>query len=356
MKYSVIAALAVATTLVCGCSKSEKWSVSGILPVDAAGEILYLQNALDGQWVTVDSLTVGDDAGFRFEGQRPRYPEIYRLTLGGMPVYFPIDSIEDIVIDAAAKFDETALLSGSPSADMMTRLHAAINAAGANALTPETKREIAQILTENLGGIVSFYAVNKMLGNTPLFDPADKFDSRVIGGVATQFATQRPDDPRNAMLEQMVLNNRRLYSSPARLLEADETPFIELNLRDAAGNIRSLAEVWGHDKLVILNFTLLGVEASPAYNIELNRIYDKYKGRGVEIYQVGCDDDEFMWETAAKSLPWVAVYNSPLTGASNLANYNITALPTTFVISRDGNKMERVTDLSTLDSVVGRML
>lgn len=354
MNKSITTLVAAATILLAGCSSSPKWKVDGHATESAKGEKAYLQTAVNGQWTTIDSVAISDDLTYTFTGAAPKYPDIYRISIGDASVYFPIDSIDDITIDAAGR------IAGSSSADMMQRINDLI--ANAPAPTPgsgfdeATKREIAKVMAEDLGGIAAYYAINKSIGNTPLWNPANKFDKRIIGGVATQFMTRRPTDPRTALLQNAALTSLRLYSDNPGRVEAREIPFIEINLRDSKGSQQSLTELWSKNRVTILNFTLLTPAESAAYNKALNDVLEKYSGRGVAIYQVGCDDDEFAWEKAAANLPWTAVYSSPLHDAQTLVSYNIASLPTTFVISHDGERMERVDDIAKLDATVARML
>ena len=75
------------------------------------------------------------------------------------------------------------------------------------------------------------------------------------------------------------------------------------------------------------------------FNNDLKELYRKYRNSGLEIYQVSLDEDKTAWASAVKDqqLPWISVCdfqgsNSPAVGA-----YNITALPSNFLIDRTGN-------------------
>ena len=39
----------------------------------------------------------------------------------------------------------------------------------------------------------------------------------------------------------------------------------------------------------------------------LNRLYDKFAAKGLQIYQVCLDYDEHFWKTSADNLPWITV-------------------------------------------------
>ncbi len=143
---------------------------------------------------------------------------------------------------------------------------------------------------------------------------------------------------------------------PTDTIVAQEIHLPEITLLDDEGNTQTLSEVTSKGNVVVLNFTAYSAEASPAFNLELAKIYNANKGKGLEIYQVSVDDDEFFWKQAARNLPWITVYNSPKEGAANLLRYNVTSLPATFIINRNGELVERIEDITRLESAIQRYL
>lgn len=107
---------------------------------------------------------------------------------------------------------------------------------------------------------------------------------------------------------------------------------------------------------MILNFTAYATEWSPAFNVELNKVYEKYRQQGLEIYQVSVDENEYAWKQTAKNLPWITVLNNVAEGGKVLQQYNVGALPTTFVFNRNGELVQRVLDIDDLDSAVAKCL
>ncbi len=122
------------------------------------------------------------------------------------------------------------------------------------------------------------------------------------------------------------------------------------------GKKRNLKDEFEAGGPVILNFTVYSAETAPAYNAMLNSVYEKYRDRGLRIYQVSIDNDEFAWRQSAKNIPWTAVYNSAHEGNEYLMKYNVTSVPTTFVIGRDHEIKERVEDVTKLENVVAKQL
>ncbi len=68
------------------------------------------------------------------------------------------------------------------------------------------------------------------------------------------------------------------------------------------------------------------------------------------------DSDEYAWKQTAKNLPWITVLNGAADGDKALRDYNVGSLPAVFIFDRNGDVVERVTDMSTLDSSVARRL
>lgn len=359
------AAAAAAAILILGSCSDKKWQAEGTVAGGADKSLVLEAPNGYGGWYPVDTVTISPDGAFKVKGEPAGHPEIYRLTLGKESVYFPVDSLESINITAdASAFGTAYTLTGSESAEKMQQINDAIakvvkeHGEQAVAYNPELKRMLAETILRDPSGIVAYYTIFRRVGNTLLFNPDEKSDLRMIGAVANAFANSRPDDPRTRFLAQLYISNRKnngLYN-PADTIVAQEIRLPEIALLDKDGKRRSLSEVTDQGKVVVLNFTAYGAEASPAFNLELAKVYDAHKAEGLEIYQVSVDDDEFLWKQAARNLPWITVYNTPKDGAETLLKYNVGQIPTTYVINRNGELVERVPDVTKLETTVRRYL
>lgn len=365
-KYSIASAIVAlsAAAWLTGCT-DKKWHIEGTV---ASGEgkslVLEAPNG-NGGWYPADTVTIGENGSFSIAGEPAGHPEVYRLTLGNESVYFPIDSLESVTITAdASSFGTSYTVGGSESAEQMQQVNdmiaQAVKRGGEEAVAydPELKRALAEQILRDPSGIVSYYTIFRRVGNTLLFNPSEKTDLRLIGAVANAFASQRPADPRTAFLANLYIGNRKSAgaSLPTDTIVAQEIHLPEITLLDDEGKTQTLSEVTSKGNVVVLNFTAYSAEASPAFNLELAKIYNANKSSGLEIYQVSVDDDEFFWKQAARNLPWITVYNSPKDGADNLLRYNVTTLPATFIINRNGELVERIEDITRLDSAIKRYL
>lgn len=347
-----------------GCSDS-KWKVDGhITGAEGRDVVVEAPNGAGG-WYPVDTVTVGKDGAFKISGTPFGHPELLRLTLDGQSAYFPIDSIESLTINAdASTLQASARLAGSPSAEKMQEVNDLIagvaKAAGdsAVAFNPDLKRKLAEVILRDPADIVAYYLIFHRVGGNLLFSPNEKSDLRIIGAVANSYTRLRPNDPRTALLTDLYLSNRRIAAPAASgdTIVAREMQYPEISLMDEKGVTRRLSDIAGNGKVVVLCFTAYGAQGASALNVELNKVYSAHHANGLEIYQVGVDEDEFQWKQSARNLPWITVYNTPAAGAQTLLDYNVSVLPSIFILNRNGDLVERVENPDRLNSAVSRYL
>lgn len=360
-KFSLcVTMLICCVALLSSCSSNDKWHLKADIS-GAAGKTALLEVADNGRWHVIDSVRFDNGDKCEFGIKRSAFPDIYRLTIDSQSIYFPIDSTETVTVSAnIADMDIKSTIAGSPSADTMQKINAAI----ADALTASSpkevvndtvlKRKLAEWVQDDWSGIVAYYLINKTIGSERLYNPAIAFDRGIISAVANSYINSKPDDPRTKLLESLALSNRRAYA-PGTQIKALEIYFPEVTLKDFNGKEQSLSELWGKSGAIILNFTAYTADESPAFQLALGEVYKKYHDKGLNIYQVGCDPEEYRWRMAAENIPWTAVYCSS-DNAEQLLRYNVTSLPTTFVIDGSGEQIERVEDISKLDAIVGKYL
>lgn len=358
----ILPALTALALLIGGaaCNRTPQWKIKGTVE-GAANKPLIIESAFNGNWYPVDTVTIKADGNFATSLQAPQFPTIYRLSYDGKKAYIPVDSIETIVFTSNAdNFDGSYSVSGSKDADNLTLVNSMISQAGPQAYrNDELKRKLAQMLLADPASITAYYIINSTTaeGRT-IFDNTDRADLRVIGAVANAFAEQRPNDPRTAFLKNLFLGSKKSMmpeSAVSDTIVANEIQFPEITLLDNNGREVSLSQVVAKGP-VIISFTHYGAEYSPALNMELAGIYEQYAPSGLEIYQIGFDNDEFQWRQAAKKLPWVTVYNSAAVGSDYLMKYNVRQLPATFIINRKGELSERVTDPTQIKTAIKKYM
>lgn len=359
--FKILSVAAVA--VLASCSGSNKWTVEGTIE-GAEGDLLTLEASNNGGWYMLDTITLNEKGKFKFSNDAAGFPDIYRLRINKESIYFPVDSIETVKVEAKIPFGSEYSLDGSEDARNFVRINMMIDqmvrAKGeeAAAKDPELKKAMSQEILANPASLTAYYIINRKIGQYPLFNNNDKMDLRVIGAVANAFTNSRPNDPRTAYLTKLYLSNRRIGTNAisSDTIVANESNLLEINLFDETGKKVSLSEEAAKGNVIVLNFTALTAEKSPAFNIELAKSYEAAKNRGLQIYQVAVDPDEYAWRQSAKNLPWITVYANPNSDARALSDYNVTSLPATFVINRKGELVERVEDITKLRGVIEKYL
>lgn len=345
--------------LLTSCAGTEGWSVDGVIEEAPQDIRLALEDYSNGRWLLVDSLTVGDDGVFAFEAAEPaRYTELLRLVLPGRGgICFPADSVDDIHIHTTYDNFVAATVTGTPQAEAFTRVDSII-AAYEGHVTDAMRYELATMVTQDTTGIVSYYIVNKSIGNKRIFDPDESFGNRIYGAAANVYLTYRPDDPRGVALRNAHFQGRAALgrvpqpeeNDSAATIEVNTAGVIDIDLYDNVGTRHKLSEVTGKGNVVLLDFTEYSLAQSPAYNAMLNTLYTKWHDQGFEIYQVALNRDEVEWKQVAANLPWITVWNSPSDGDNVPLSYLVAGVPTSFIIDRNGDIRERIENPDILES------
>ncbi|MDD3907031.1 MAG: thioredoxin family protein, partial [Bacteroidales bacterium] len=107
---------------------------------------------------------------------------------------------------------------------------------------------------------------------------------------------------------------------------------------------------------ILLDFTAYQAEKSATRNLYFRELYNKYKDRGFEIYQISLDTDENLWKTGASHLPWVCVRDRNSLRSGYLSTYNVQNLPTFFLMDKAGNIVARDAMISDLNKEIQKLL
>lgn len=365
------------------CKQGNGFQVNGTIE-GAAGDTLYLeQRALAGITV-LDSAILKESGSFSFRHEAPANPEFYQLRIGKQAVTFVVDStetlrvtanasdlyrsfgvadspvnnqlreVDDLVQQTATKINLLEKRHTSAEIDDMMYLEELDN------LLQEYKGNISNIILGNPGSAAAYYALFQKINNYLIFDPYNKQDFAMFGAVATSWNRFYPETERTKHLYEFAMNalkTRRLQEQQEKILQEKivetETGLPDIVLPTVDGVKVALSSLKG--KVVLLDFVVYNAEFSPAHNIELNRIYQQFKSKGFEIYQISFDSDEHFWKISADNLPWITVRNPESVNAQLLSMYNVREVPTAFIVNREGDLVARVEDYNRLAAELNKM-
>lgn len=355
-------ALASLALLAGACSGEKGWTVDGVVD-GGEGLKLALEGFNNSHWFVIDSISVASNETFAYHSAKPApYPEILRLTLDGRSIYFPVDSVSTVTIKTdAGNFAGAYTISGSDEAVEFMRVDSLIAATPRGEARADSllKRQLSQMVINPEGGLMTaYYIVNKRIDGKPLFSTENNRDLSVLGALAQRFSTERPDDPRTKILADMFMS-----AKAATLPRVESTIDVnvlnlpgEISGYDAKGKKHSLCETVAKGNVTLLSFTTYSAEMSPAYNVILAGLYDKYKTSGFEVFQVAYDADEVAWKQTAVNLPWISIWNSPANGVEALMKYNVGGFPVTYIIDRAGDIRQRVDNPEELEKAVAKYI
>lgn len=380
------AAMALAMVAVTSCTE-KKFHVEGNI-AQAKDSTLYFENmSLNGP-VAIDSVKLGDDGAFSFACKASDAPEFYRLRIAGQIINIAADSTETIGIKASypnmaagyevtgsddcAKIKELAL----KQMDIQARVNAvaADPNLGAQAVGDSIDRMVEQYKNEvKLHYIFkepmkayAYYALFQTLAvgrvSTLIFNPrSSEDDVKVFAAVATSWDTYYPKAERGQNLHNIAIEgmkNIRILKAQATGGQIDAskvstTGIIDIALPDNKGNVRKLSQMKG--KVVMLDFHLFATDQSTKRIMMLRDLYNKYHAQGFEIFQVSVDTDEHFWKQQTAALPWISV-RADEDHQNVITDYNVQAIPTFFLVSRDNAIYKRDVQIKDLEAEIRSLL
>ena len=375
--------LALMAAMLTSCN-NKKFHINGTV-TEAKDSVLYLENmSLDGP-VVVDSVKLDDKGAFSFSGKAPDAPEFYRLRIAGQIINLSVDSTETVDVKASYPSMATGYtVDGSAECatirelalkqiDLQNRVIAVQN--NPNLGYDLTRDSIGKLVAAYKEDIKrnyiykapmrasSYFALFQTLGNMLIFNPRENSDDvKVFAAVATSWDTYHPDALRGKNLHNIAIEgmkNVRIMRNKMAAQNIDASKvnvsnIIDISLLDNQGNRRSLTDLKG--KVVMLDFHVFGSNGSTKRIMEMRELYNKYHDRGFEIYQVAFDPDEHFWKTQTAALPWISVRDPQGLQSQNLAAYNVSSIPTFFLIDRNNEVKKRDSQITDIDAEINALL
>lgn len=378
-----VCTLALMAAMLTSCD-NRKFHIDGTV-TEAKDSVLYLENmSLDGP-VVVDSVKLDDKGSFSFSEKAPDAPEFYRLRIAGQIINLSVDSTETIKIKAAYPSMATGYtVEGSAECatikelalkqiDLQNRVIAVQN--NPNLGYDLTRDSIGKLIEAYKDEIKrnyiykapmrasSYFALFQTLGNMLIFNPRESAeDVKAFAAVATSWDTYHPNALRGKNLHNIAIEGMKdvrimRNKMAAQSIEASKvhvSNIIDISLLDNNGNRRSLTDLKG--QVVLLDFHVFGARESTKRIMQMRELYNKYHSRGLEIYQVSLDPDEHFWKTQTAALPWISVRDPQGLQSKNLASYNVTSIPTFFLIDRNNELKKRDAQITDIDAEINALL
>ncbi|MDR2927553.1 MAG: AhpC/TSA family protein [Cytophagaceae bacterium] len=362
--------LSLAVVLMAGCSDKNSLTIEGNISDAGNNKIFLYQMALSGD-VLIDSLKVKSNGNFKFKLDALGEPAFFKLQLSPNSFITLLgDTTEHITVKGQkSSFAKNYAIEGSQGSanvkmlngkiialrtmvDSLTNIYNSLpdteKEARAEAVSQELeaaigeyKKWIGEFVLANTRSFASYYALFLTLSdNTPVMNIWDKNDQMYFAASGTSLNMFYPQAERVKQLCDMVLAvkaEQRKSAMLEKLTSEANSAIPEIKEKDVNGNEIALSSL--HGKVVLLSFCATWDEASRQENRNLKRIYNKYRQRGFEIYQVYLERSKVLWESMLlqDEIPWISVTDLAYTNSYPARLYNVQKIPANYLISRDGD-------------------
>jgi len=376
--FPIVIALAAFTF---ACTKHEGFVISGKI-TNAEGKYLHLDELKVSSSVPVDSVELRKDGSFKFTG-KINYPNFYLLRLNEKNfVTLLVDTTEKItVIGDAANFSHDYIVEGSPGSVLVQELN--------NKLT-KTKHQL-----DSISSRINVFRTHAEYRDTVIkWNHELDFIKQSQTRYSTDFVQKHPfslssvlalyqkfddsnyvvQDLQSLKVAASALNSffpksehvKALYANTQRLMIEEKNnklqQFIEKNgvnspditLPNYNGREIALSSLAG--KVVLIQFWSALNRDSRIQNEALVELYNKYKSKGLEIYQVSIDTDRMAWLDAIKQdgLKWINV--GDMKGSVTVTNYfNIKTIPSNYILDKDRRIAYKNLMGPALDQAIGKL-
>lgn len=365
------------------CQQKGKFHVNGHI-TQAADTMLYLEHITLGDGIVpVDSVRLTEDGSFALSGDTVGNPEFYRLRIGGQCINLAFDSTETVTVEATlpemsfgykvegSGVCDTIRLLTLKLADLERRVVATVQDRSYTVVDRDSliremitdyKNDVKMsIIQDHYGATYSYFACFQVLGSTLLFDPIrDKSDLSWLRAVANAWNEKYPGCLRTQNIFNIAAEGRRNQVRPRKVVldvsddKISELGIIDMTFPDINGREQTLSSLRG--KVVLLDFTAHSLPITQERTLQLREIYNKYHDRGFEVYQVSLDPDRHFWAQHCDELPWISVYCEEGVNSDIVNLYQVSTVPTYFLIDRNCDLQARQEDIPSLEKAIEALL
>lgn len=348
---------------------------------NGADKSISIYNIAEGGAKEISTAKLDGNGNFEFRVTSPEHFDFYLLNVEECgTIVFIADSTETITINSDAKsLIQDYSIDGNEENQRIKELQVlrdalekqvGIMASSTSPAVVKTEREIMALVNEfkeNIkkqyiipapGSASAYYALTMTLGGSPIFNPmTDRNDCRCFAAVATNYQRLYPETKHTKRITKIAEEGLKATRPTQQVeLEVEErsatiTDMFNLKLPQANGDTIALSSLQG--KVILLDFTIYENTEIGGRNIKMRELYNKYKSKGFEIYQVSFDRREHFWQQSAANLPWTCVRDA--SGASARL-FNVQVLPTFFLINKKGEVILRDEQIENTEKEIEKLL
>ena len=351
--------VAAALLMALSSCQSTKVKISGRF-VGSEADMVYLEQASTLNQVLIDSVKLSEDGNFMLNLDKvSASPSLYHIVYEGNRIPLLLQGGDHITVNSAGNALRNCTVEGSEESELLHEfnhgyvegviaLNELMSRLTADDLSDDERQKLAveytkqkneikqnqlRFIVENKDRIAAVYALYQRLpGDVNLFN--GNSDVIYYRTVAEAIAESYPESLYLPLLRSQIA---RMDAQISLLSQVKTMNFPEIAMPDMYGNEQKLSALEG--KVILLHFWSAAVGNSNSFNADLKKVYEMFHDQGLEIFQVAVDTSKALWINTVQDqqLPWISVCDllgeaSPVVGA-----YNVSSLPSNYLISRDGN-------------------
>ena len=203
------------------------------------------------------------------------------------------------------------------------------------------KRFTINYLVEHMQSLSSVYALYQKYNEENLILGSES-DLQYFKTVADSLEVVYPNSSLTLSLRADIEQKEARYNSQLHMnkllemAEGEEAGMLDLAIPDREGNDVSLSALKG--KVILVSFWASGSDASVQAMLQLKSTYKKYRDQGFEIYAFSLDNNKVNWMNAMdfNEFEWINVSELSFPESKASLYYNVTSIPSTFLIDREG--------------------
>ena len=190
-------------------------------------------------------------------------------------------------------------------------------------------------ILKNATSPAAYYALYQQFDNEHyVLEPLTDLHSYKV--VASSLKAMFPESQyTTAILKHLDQINRDLQALKMReFITNSENNLPEIQLPDAKGDTIALSSLRG--KYILLDFVVLNTPETEAYIQDLKSIYNKYKSKGFQIYQVCLDSNQGRWEELVRKygIDWICVRDADALQSRVARVWNVSSVPANYIINK----------------------
>jgi peroxiredoxin len=388
MKRSIPIMIVLIMTIAGFACTGNRTEISGHIN-GGEGLKLTLERLDVNQTSLVDSLKIGDDGSFTLRLE-PEEPELYILknengeiinlllmpgekifvessydsfgqdyTVSGSEESEGIRSLVEQLQSTRKDLDSLQILAGSIG-DPENPQMKLIRSAYAQAIIKQ-KRYTIKYLVEHMGSPSSVYALYQKYNDGDLVLNMEG-DLQYFKTVADSLEVTYPNSSLTRSLRADIKHREAAFNEAAKLnslleMAGEEiSGMLELSIPDRDGKNVELSSL--HGKVILVAFWASGNKESVQALLQLKPIYNKYHEKGFEIYAISLDNNKVNWMSAMdfNEFQWINVSELSFPESKAALLYNVTSLPTTYLINREGDILAKNLYGRTLETWLDNLL